>query len=58
MSDCKDRDEQIGINLCRGFNVMALSMLWTGQSTAEMLNFLPKASLVEGCRYKTVCQKR
>lgn len=52
MSDCKDRDEQIGINLYRGFNVMALSMLWTGQITAEMLNFLSRASLVEGCRYK------
>lgn len=57
MSDCKDGDEQIAINLYRGFNVMALSMLWTGQITAEMLNFLPRASLVEGCRYKRVCQK-
>lgn len=52
LSDCKDRDEQIGINLYRGFNVMALSMLWTGQITAEMLNFLPRASTLEGCRYK------
>lgn len=47
MSDCKDGDEQVGINFYRGFNVMALSLLWAGQITAEMLNFLPRTSLVE-----------
>lgn len=51
MSDWQDRI--VSINLYRGFNVMALSMLWTGQNLAEMsLNFLPRASLVEAVRYK------